>query len=619
MNKKESLKSPVQHKQSGHTKTWIHPLSTADVWYLPKTGVRIQDHPTPSYKQFDKLDFGFEFSDQSTALDSQWKIFRSDLQASCEVLIDSSIVKRPNQLIGFVRTVSEVMNYSLEVRIKSGTPPGLMTLSDITEEHLVDYFKSHNLNTQGISVRNLKSLFDQNLSFTENVTTITSQLDIPQHVKKIVFQQLKSPRDSILQEYPNANTDDDDDEEELNISTISNKATHLRYLHMTKEHQLYPFRIGKHQIRDCVREVEQSHPEKNQTPLMPADTAFVLISNAIKFHRDIAPALVEYIAKLDQYYANHIEAKFAASTIRSRVDEFRQQTLNAIELPEQLKNLNIKTYGRCGSSREKYLNHSIIRQHISTVELLHIYEITTSILIYTFAAPRIRSVMLLDRECLTLSKMDGLWDIKLKIPKTSNSNELETIKRPIPKVIWDFIDKYIDFIDSRHPNASTFWPSEFRAASELNEMTMRQLLDQFSDWIESPLYSGKRWYPRPHQFRRFFAAFFFYLGNNTHLEPLRWMLGHIEPGITMYYADISSQPEWEADTLDFLNNFLQGKIDKDVVVDDSIASELEQCASELILGDSALFDQHLRELAHFKDIKLKLINDQQVFIYAGKP
>lgn len=153
------------------------------------------------------------------------------------------------------------------------------------------------------------------------------------------------------------------------------------------------------------------------------------------------------------------------------------------------------------------MNHSIIRQHISTLELLHIYEITTSILIYTFAAPRIRSVMLLDRECLTLSKMDGLWDIKLKIPKTSNSNELETIKRPIPKVIWDFIDKYIDFIDSRHPNASTFWPSEFRAASELNEMTMRQLLDQFSDWIESPLYSGKRWYPRPHQFRRFFAAF----------------------------------------------------------------------------------------------------------------
>ena len=601
-------------------KPWLHPLSTSDVWYLPKPGMRIEGNATPDCSRFDKLDFGFRFSDGSNALESRWTTFRTDLQASCEALIDSSTIKRPSQLVGFARTVFETMNYALEVGLKMGEPSRLMTLSDITVEHVSEYLKLHNLQSQGIDIKTLKTSFNRDLGFAENANTIIDQLDVPQHVKKIVFQQLKSPSLSLLQEFPNAADDDEEDKnEELNFSTITNKATQLRYLHMAKERQACPFKVGKHQIQDCVRAVEQAHPEKQQTPLMPAETAFWLISNAIEFHRDIAPTLIKYIEQLDQYFSEHIECRYRASTIKSRMDEFRQQTYNAVPMPQQLKGLNIKTYGQCGSSRDKYFNHSILRSHISTAELLGIYAITTSILIYTFAAPRIRSVKLLDRNCLTLSKMDGLWDIKFKIPKASDSNELEVIKRPIPKVVWDFIDTYIDFLDKRHTNTTSFWPSERNSGSEIGELTMRKILDQFSDWIESPLYSDQRWYPRPHQFRRFFAAFFFYLGNNTQLEPLRWMLGHIEPSITMYYADISSQSGWEADTLDFLTNFLKGKVGKEVVIDEALTADLEDCRSELILGDTALFDEHLRELAGFKNIKLKLINEQQVFIYAGKP
>ena len=172
---------------------------------------------------------------------------------------------------------------------------------------------------------------------------------------------------------------------------------------------------------------------------MPTNIAFHYISHAIKFHRDYAPSLRKYIQDLDTYYTANILSKYAKSTIRSNSHIFKRQVLEAVPMPNELKSLNIKTYGKCSFSRGKYESHADLRDHISTRELIDFYAITTRILIHTFTACRLLSASLLDKDCLTLSKMDGLWDIKLKIPKSSSSNELEIIKLPIPKVIWHCI------------------------------------------------------------------------------------------------------------------------------------------------------------------------------------
>ncbi len=96
------------------------------------------------------------------------------------------------------------------------------------------------------------------------------------------------------------------------------------------------------------------------------------------------------------------------------------------------------------------------------------------------------------------------------------------------------------------------------------------------------------------------------------------MMGHVEPSVTLYYADISNQPDWERDTLEFLTDFLEGNVGKDVLVDEDLLEELAMCEPDVKLGDHALLSEHLNELANHRDIKLKIMNNEKIFVYASK-
>ncbi|CAD5378649.1 conserved hypothetical protein [Pseudomonas sp. OF001] len=597
---------------------WVHPQSTAFEWFVPKTGFKVDPSQSPTCSKYVKVNFNYKFCNNSNATDLIWNLITKDLKSSAIALIESSTSKRPSTLVGFIRTAFEVIDHALELRIASNRSPKILTLSDITKGHIKSFLEAHDLVAMGIHVSALNAELGSTVRNRKNISDKIAMMDIPSITRKALIQKLKD-RDAAAseREFDSAYELDDNDQA-LSISTIQNKCTDISYLHITKEHQEYQFEIGKHEITDMLNDVSKGFTNKNQTPLMPTNIAFHYISHAIKFHRDYAPSLRKYIQDLDTYYTANILSKYAKSTIRSNSHIFKRQVLEAVPMPNELKSLNIKTYGKCSFSRGKYESHADLRDHISTRELIDFYAITTRILIHTFTACRLLSASLLDKDCLTLSKMDGLWDIKLKIPKSSSSNELEIIKRPIPKVIWDFIYDYISFMEDRHPGMASIWPSDTHKDVDRDERVNRKMLDQYSDWIAVPLIDQKRWYARPHQFRRFFAAFFFYLSEGTDIEPLRWMMGHIEPSITLYYADISTQADWERETLEFLTAFLEGNVGKDVLVDDDLEEDLSECSLQVKLGDHALLAEHLRELSSHRNIKLKILNDQKIYIYASK-
>lgn len=596
---------------------WMHSDSTADCWYVPRTGTSVDNSALATSIKYAKVDFGFMFCDGSKGTDPQWTLLVRDIKSSGIALIENSISKRPNSLTGFVRTAFEVIDHVLEQRMKSNLAGKILTLSDITATHIKGYLYAHDLIGLGINITNLDAILGSSARNRENILSTLSTTNIPTITKKILIQQLKNKnRSAADREFLSAC--ELGDSGTLSVSTIANKGSQLIYLHKTKEHQEHQFGIGQHEISDAIAEASKSFTDKNQTPLMPTNVAFNYIASAISFHRDYAPHLISYINELDTHYKKNIESVYAESTIKSNVDKFRKKTFEAVPIPPEIAHLNIKTYGRCSSARGAYTNHSILRDHISTNELIGFYAITTRILIHTFTACRVSSALLLDADCLTLSKMDGLWDIKLKIPKASDSNELEIIKRPIPQVIWNFISQYIDFMQTRHVNMETIWPSEMGMETNRSEGSNRRLLDQYTDWIEGPRIGEDRWYARPHQFRRFFAAFYLYLNSDCEIESLRWMMGHVEPSVTLYYADISTQPEWEEETQQFLKDFLTGRISKEVIVDDSLEADFMSEAMEVILGDPALLDEHIRELSKNRKIKLKMLNQKQIYIYAGK-
>lgn len=597
---------------------WVHPQSTTSEWFVPKTGFKVDPTQAPTSSTYVKVPFNYKFHNNSYATDLFWNLLSKDLKSSAIALIESSKSKRPNALVSFIRTAFEVIDHLLELRTSSTQPPQIITLSDITTGHIKSFLEAHDLVAMGINLSALNTELGSTVRNRDNIRSTIASMNIPSITRKILIQKLKDSDAAASEREFDSACDLDDNDQALSVSTIQNKCTDLSYLHATKEHQAYQFEIGKHEITDIFNDVSEGFIKKNQTPLMPTNIAFHYISHAIKFHRDYAPSLRKYIQELDSHYTSNILSKYAKSTIRSNIHIFKRQVFEAVPMPEELKSLNIKTYGRCPFSRGKHESHAALRDHISTNEMIGFYAITTRILIHTFTACRSLSASLLDKECLTLSKMDGLWDIKLKIPKSSSSNELEIIKRPIPKVIWDFIYDYISFMEDRHPGMTSIWPSDKHKDTDRGEHSNRKLLDQYSDWIAVPLIDQNRWYARPHQFRRFFAAFFFYLCEGTDIEPLRWMMGHIEPSVTLYYADISTQADWERETLEFLTAFLEGHVGKGVLVDDDLEEDLSECSLQVKLGDHALLAEHLRELSSHRYIKLKILNDQKIYIYASK-
>ncbi len=596
--------------------SWIHPNSSNMEWYLPRTGTKITATEDPNSSRYVKLSFDYQLFDGSSTSDLAWDLFIRDLQSSAIALIESSKSKRPTTLVHFVRTAFEIADHVYEARHRLNQTPKIVTLDDITLEDIKTFLEAHDLTLMGINVVDLDARLGSTSRGRENIALSISGMHIPSITQKILIQKLKNNRSEICREF--TCTHSANEEDTLSISTIKNKCTNLTYLHSTKEYQFHPFELGAHDISDVLNSMTDRFTEKNQTPLMPTNIAFYYISNAIVFHRDYAPHIRAYIKKLDEYYRREIIGKYSASTIKSNMHIFKKQTLEAIPIPKELRHLNIKTYGKCSSNRDGINCNSIMRDQISTDELINFYAITTRILIHTFSACRVLSTSLLDADCLTVSKLDGLWDLKLKIPKASNSYELEIINRPIPKVIWDFIYEYIEFMEDRHPGMTSIWPSGSLKGKDRNEMTFRKILDQYSDWIQVPTIGETRWYARPHQFRRFFAAFFFYLSGGTEIEPLRWMMGHIEPSVTLYYANIANQPGWERDTLEFLTDFLQGHVGKDVLVDEDLQEDFAEYEAEVKLGDHALLSDHLQELATHREIRLQIINNQKIFVYASK-
>lgn len=617
MKKPETHAEAIEGSNIQALPDWIHPASSDHEWFVPKTGHSVNPALPPNSKQYIPVKFDYKFCDGSVGTDPIWALLINDMKSSCIALIDNSIAKRPNALTPFTRTTFEVIDHALELKMLSGEARRILTLSDLNIDTVKSFIHAHDLATLGIDLDALNASLGRMTRSAKNINSAIASMNLFTITEKVLIQKLKKDTADSKREH-NSSLNAKNSEKMLSISTIDNKLANLSYLHATKEHQLHAFEIGRHEISDIRGSVSHAYVEKKQTPLMPIEVALHHLNHAIKFHRDYAPALRSYIGDLDSYYARNILAYYSKSSIKSNVHIYKQRTYDAVPMPPALEALNIKTYGKCSQSRGKLFSNVELRDHISTDELITFYGLTTQVLIHTFTACRNLSARLLDEDCLTVSKLDGLFDIKMKIPKASNSNELEIVKRPIPKIIWDFIYEYINFTADRHPNMTSIWPSESGRETDRGEVTARKHLDQYSDWIEVPIIDQKRWYVRQHQFRRFFAAFYFYLSEGTDIETLRWMMGHIEPSETLYYANITNEPGWELDTLEFLVDFIEGRVGKDVLVDDDLENELSKKSLKVKLGDASLLREHLRGLVNHRQVKIKILNDNKIFLYGSK-
>lgn len=114
--------------------------------------------------------------------------------------------------------------------------------------------------------------------------------------------------------------------------------------------------------------------------------------------------------------------------------------------------------------------------------------------------------------------------------KTGFDNHRRYDEVPLPKVAADILLRLKQFrYDANELSTHVFSAPTVEGKFSRNDDFLYGALDRFLDFIELDLTSdGRRHYFRQHQFRKFFAAVFFYSCRFAGLDTLRWMLRHVD-------------------------------------------------------------------------------------------
>jgi integrase len=273
---------------------------------------------------------------------------------------------------------------------------------------------------------------------------------------------------------------------------------------------------------------------RNRTPTIPVDVAFCYLDNAIRWVSEYGAYLIEYYNELCDCLEEIRKGRTA------RRDYYGPQAFSLVAMPKELESLGICRFNRLASS-DRSSNRNV-RQILSAEDAIILLRTSCFVIIAAFTARRVSEILDLRDDCIKYGA-DG-WDIHFKVRKIGIAGEYEDFVRPVPDIVKIAVDLLISLTKSLRRRIesdiylnSNLWLIESRGrTSRSSEDAIYRGLDLFADFIEAPLIQGRRWYSRPHQWRRFFAISFFWqnrLGES--LSSLSWFLGHLDPAVTMRY------------------------------------------------------------------------------------
>ncbi len=373
-----------------------------------------------------------------------------------------------------------------------------------------------------------------------------------------------------------------------------------------------------------------------KTPLMPVDTYLKSISESLRFVRYYGSALRQYIAKLSKLEVNEI--KIREHCWRSS-RELQEKVFKQLPVPNALKNLNITSW--CDDN--DLFNFSQFRNEMSVAIAIRLYVASMWILIASFVASRLTSMQSLKRNCFVQSPIDGLFDLVLRIPKTSERLELEDVHRPIPDLIFDYglefallnneleerrgvlVNESEQFLFGGFLSHKSFNATNADSLSAqirpLSADYINTCLDLFSDWSCSPLTGGRRWYPRSHQYRRTLAVIYFNFSDSEGLEELSWLLGHSSLEDTFHYAEVAPSSEWieEAEAsiariAASLNKVIHGDNDIKNIVNKARKKTSVSLVLEPLVR--TLIKEHQKKTG--QNVHFRRIGDSNIFFYFSK-
>ncbi len=548
--------------------SWMLNESVDDtIWEMWRTGHALGNNQHHTRR----LSFEREVSHNELLTNTNNQFLLEDLRNSLLYLNVKGHIRRPERTGDILRSACRLILHANELQFSKNKNP-IRSLAEISFEHIKDYLMSFKVERHNFD-KCLDIILDKWSSRDEidwellkkSITTTTRQFE---SLKDKLTKYLESHHEEFKSQigytakYPNAFVDKFNLEDDLapKSKTISNEISKIHALYTARPSQNYKFRHAVQKLFSGGSTIFDEMIESEKTPLMPVDIALHTLSSALHFVRTYGPSFREYLSSL-----NKAEKILLNSFgIREQICNLRDYQRIAFEntpIPDSLNDLNITSW-----HYENDLYNNNFSDGIPVGIAVKLYIAAIWILIASFSAARTTSLITLRRACFVQSPVDGLFDLILRIPKSSERWELEEVHRPIPDVIYDYGLEFAAFVseieerrglfnddnesylftrilNTRSVTASTYGETNEHQKS-LGRDYLDECLDTFFDWISSPLTDGKRWYARTHQFRRFFAVLYFNMTDSEGLDELSWFLGHANLDMTFHYAEIAPSDEW---------------------------------------------------------------------------
>ncbi|WP_434951398.1 hypothetical protein ACRWQL_17925 [Shewanella sp. HL-SH4] len=591
--------SEVASEKIAEQKEWIANDITNSFWLVAKSGRPIIVSKKTPRNQLRIIDFEKEICSGGLLTDRLFCNLLADLKQCLINIFESGCTEKPYRLSGISNNIIYLIISVNEHRSERGFPP-ILAFSQITEEDIFDFIKSFEIKPEFVDsvLRDLSFLHRKpneqdwvNIKNKYSIRTKTFSV-LKSRIKNSKNTEIYKSQRSEIKKFDDANANREVSDFNMpNKKTVQNYISDINHLFQNTNHLIFPLKFSPYELcssEESLSGIFKEFQSNIKTSIIPLETAFHLICNALKFQHNYGKSILEYLEAIDEHYKNNM-ANLKEPTLEHHCN-IRKKLFYEIETPKPLTPLNITTLGLKGEPN--------IYDGISLTQAIHLYSASIYILLASFSATRELSLLMLKRDCFHHSPLDGLFDIRLKQQKTNTDNRLQTIYRPIPKKIYHIGLQYCEFsqyLENRfgifNSDNESYLFTNFHGCRQIttnhfyslpdnhvpnhfSDDFMKSKLDFFTDWTDVPLINGKRWYVSDHQFRRLFAILYFNLTDETGIEELAWFLGHDSLEMAFHYAEISPSSEWMDEAIKSISKRAL-TINKSLCMDEEIAKIIE--------------------------------------------
>lgn len=626
-------------------------------WHIARNGFDIPSSPPYKRESYRILSFHKEIALGELLTNAQNSELLHDLKISFLYLSFSGAVSRPQRFLEILNSIISLIRHANELRDNKDKPI-IRQLKMISLIDTKNYLKSFNVSNEHFShVLKISSRYHNNLSEkdwqkiqSELSITTREVVSLKSKLKIYLSSKNKNKASHYISEYLNASKPFFDIEIDLKPKekTISNEILKLELLYTSRVIQKHSFNHSPRELFSDGHSIVDGLNSPKKTELIPAHIALHAMSNALYFVRKFGSELRCYLNTLWTAEENAIHTlQISPSQIIRNTKVIRKHAFANTPMPDALKELKITTW-EYPEAFEK-LSHNWIRNNLSVESAILLYVASIWILLASFTAGRRQSLNTLKRNCFHLSPIDGLFDITLRIPKSSERLELEDVHRPIPDLIFDYGLEFSLFVTqleerqgyvfneddvylfgkvlSLHSSSSFNHANYYIEKSDfykfpLSGDTIYKALCFFQDWSQSPLIQNKRWYPAQHQFRRLFAVLYFNFSDDKGLEELSWFMGHSSLEQTFHYAEISPSDEW-LEEAEIAIARIGSSLHKQLQADEAITEIVNQAkkSTETIAVLEPLIKQMINEHKQKtgKEVRFRRIDGKDIFFYFCSP